>query len=448
MGYTLEKLEGNKIKLTFDVPADTFEAAVQKAYLANRGSIALPGFRKGKAPRKLIESMYGAEIFYEDALETVFADVYPEAVQAEKILPVGRPDVNVETIEKGKNVSLSCEVYVYPEVKLGKCEGVDVARKIRKVTDDEVANEIERERKRVARSVEVTDRALEDGDTAELDYSGSVDGVKFEGGTAEHQSLKIGSGSFIPGFEEQMVGMAIGEERDLNVKFPDEYHSEELAGKDAVFHVKLHAITREELPEADDDFASEVSDFDTFAEYEASVREKLQAAYDERATEEAKQSLVEAVVENAEMDVPPPMVEDKLDEMINNMSWRMERQGFSLEQFLSLMGQTEAQMRDRYRDEALNNVKSELVIAQIIKEREITADDADVDKLLETYTRDMGQTLEQLKSSLGEEQLEYFKQRANEMKALDWLWDSANVTDEDAVVEEEPAAEETSSEEE
>lgn len=436
MGYTLEKLEGNKVKFTFDIPSADFDAAVQKAYLANRGSISIPGFRKGKAPRRLIESMYGEDVFYEEAVEKLFTNLYPEAVEAEKILPVSRPDVNVGDIKKGEDVQLICEAYVYPEVKLGKCEGVEIKRAVRTVGDDEVQHEIEHERKRVARSVDVTDRALQDGDTAELDYSGSVDGVKFEGGTAEHQTLVIGSNSFIPGFEEQMIGLGIGEERDLNVKFPDEYHSEELKGKDAVFHVKLHGITREELPEADDDFASEVSDFDTYAEYEADVRKKLQDAADERATEAAKQSLVQAVVDNAEMEVPPPMVDEKLDEMMRNMSWRMQRQGFSMEQYLKMLGQTEAQMREMYRSEALNNVKTELVIEQFIKEREIEADDSDVDALIESYASGAGQTAEQIKSSFGEEQMEYFKRHAKETKALDMLWNAAVVTDEEASADE------------
>jgi len=248
MEHTVEKLSGNKVKITFTAPAADFEAAVQTAYLKMRGQINVPGFRKGKAPRRLIESMFGSAVFYDEALEALFPEAYMEAVRENDLKPVSRPEVDVETIEKGKDVVFTCEVYVMPEVKLGEYKGLEITKHIHPVTDEQIDARLEQERKRVARSVDVTDRALENGDKAELDYSGSVDGVKFDGGTAEHQTLVIGSGSFIPGFEEQMVGMQIGEERDLNVTFPEKYHSDELAGKDAVFHVKLHAITRKNCP--------------------------------------------------------------------------------------------------------------------------------------------------------------------------------------------------------
>lgn len=440
MEHTVEKLSGNKVKISFKAPADEFEQAINKAYLKMRSQIGVPGFRKGKAPRKLIERMYGAGVFYEDALEILFPDAYMTAVKENDLQPVGRPELDVDEMESGKDLAFSCEVFVMPEVTLGAYKDVEIARKVRKVTAEEVDAQLEQERKRVARSVDVTDRGLENGDKAELDYSGSVDGEKFDGGTAEHQTLAIGSGSFIPGFEEQMIGMTVGQERDLNVKFPEEYHAESLQGKDAVFHVKLHAITREELPELDDEFAAEVSDFDTLAEYRADVEKKLQETSDAQAEEAARQSLVETVVGNAEIDVPAPMVEEKLDEMIQQMNWRMQQQGFSMEQYLSILGQTEAQMRDMYRAEALSNVKSELVIDEIIKAEGIEADDADVDKLLESYAGAMGENLDQLKSSFSEEQLAYFKHRACITKALDMLWASAKVSDEEVKPEDKSEA--------
>ena len=255
--------------------------------------------------------------------------------------------------------------------------------------------------------------------------------MKFDGGTAEHQTLVIGSNTFIPGFEEQMVGMQIGEERDLNVKFPETYHAENLKGKDAVFHVKLHAITREELPELDDDFAAEVSDFDTMKEYRDSVEKTLQEAADIQADEAAKSAMVEKAVSNAEIDVPAPMVEEKLDEMMQQMNWRMQQQGFTMEQYMKILGQSEAQMRDMYRGEAESNVRSELVMEEIIKAENIEADEADVEKLLEGYTAAMGQTVEQLKSTFSAEQLDYFKHRAQINKAIDLMWKSAKVTDEE-----------------
>ena len=433
MEHTIEKLSGNKVKIAFKVPAADFEQAIEKAYLKLRGQIAVPGFRKGKAPRRLIEKMYGAAIFYEDALDVVFPDAYMSAITANELKPVSQPSLtDIAVMEAGKDLEFTCEVYVMPEVKLGEYKGIEVVRKANKVTDEAIDARIEQERKRVARSVEVTDRALENGDNAELDYSGSVDGVKFEGGTAEHQHLVIGSGSFIPGFEEQMVGMTIGEERDLNVKFPEQYHSEDLKGKDAVFHVKLHAITREELPELDDEFAAEVSDFDTLAEYRADVAKKLEEAAKAQAEETARQSMIDTVIANAEIELPAPMIESKLDDMMQEMNWRMQQQGFSMEQYLQMLGQTEAQMRDMYRSQAEIDLKGEMVIDEIIKAEGVEADEADVDKLLGSYASAMNQTIDQLKEQFSAEQMDYFKHRAQVSKTLDMLWENAKVTDEEA----------------
>lgn len=430
MEHTVEKLSGNKVKISFKAPAATFEEAVEKAYLKERGRINVPGFRKGKAPRKLIERMYGDQIFYDEALEEIFPEAYMDAVQQNDLHPVSRPDVDVQKMEKGEDVEFSCEVYVQPEVKLGDYRGVEVKRVTRTVTDEEVDARIAQEQKRVARSIEVTDRAVENGDDVNLDYSGSVDGVLFEGGTAQGQHLVIGSHSFIPGFEEQMVGLTIGEEKDLNVKFPDEYHAEELKGKDAVFHVKVNSITREELPALDDDFASEVSDFDTFDAYREDLRKKMQETADAQSTEAAKQSLVNAVVEKAEVDIPDPMVDEKLDEMMQQMDWRMQQQGFNLKKYAELTGQSEDQMREMYRGEALTNVKSELVLDEIVKTENVEEDEKDVDSMLTEYASAMNQTLDQLKDSLNESQKAYFAHRSKVNKVLDMLWDTAKVTDE------------------
>ena len=432
MEYTVEKLSGNKVKISFKALAADFEAALEKAYLKKRGSINVPGFRKGKAPRKLIERMYGDMIFYDDALELLFPDAYMEAVQKEDLHPVSQPELSVDSIEKGKDVAFSCEVFVQPEVKLGAYKGLDVTRTIREVAQSEIDERLKQEQKRVARSVDITDRPVENGDEVNLDYSGSVDGVKFEGGTAQDQKLLIGSNSFIPGFEEQMIGLAIGEEKDLNVTFPEEYHAENLKGKAAVFHVKVNAITREELPEIDDDFASEVSDFDTLAAYTADVKEKLQATADAKATEEAKQSMIQKVVDAAETDIPAPMVEEKLSDILNEMNWRMQQQGFDIKRYMQLTGQTEEQMRDMYREEARNNLKTELVIEEIIKAENVEADDKDTDAMLEEYAKATGKTLENIKTDFSEAQIAYFQHRSKINKVLDMLWDSAKVTDEKA----------------
>ena len=432
MEYTVEKLSGNKVKISFQAPVADFEAAVDKAYLKNRGSINVPGFRKGKAPRKLIERMYGDMIFYDDALELLFPDAYMNAVQKEDLHPVSQPELDVEKVEKGKPVAFSCEFYVQPEVKLGEYKGLNVTRKIREIAQSEVDERLKQEQKRVARSVEVTDRAVETGDEVNLDYSGTVDGVKFDGGTAQDQKLVIGSNSFIPVFEEQMIGLKIGEEKDLNVKFPEEYHAENLKGKDAVFHVKVIAISHEELPELDDDFASEVSDFDTLAAYSADVKAKLQATADAQATEAAKQSLVQKVVDAVELDIPAPMVEEKLNDILSEMDWRLKKQGLDIKMYMQFTGQTEEQMRDTYRVEAANNIKTELVIEEIIKAENVEADEKDSDAMLEEYAKSVGKTLEKLKADFTEAQLAYFQHRSKINKVLDMLWDSAKVTDDQA----------------
>ena len=440
MEHKVEKISGNKVKINFSVAADVFEEAVNKAYKHMRGQINVPGFRKGKAPRKIIESMYGSGIFYEEALESVFPEAYMTAVRENDLTPVGRPDVDVDQMEIGKDLLFSCEVFVMPEVTLGDYKGVSVTRKVREISDEQVNEKLATEQKRVARTMEVVDRPLQNGDKAELDYSGSVDGNLFDGGTAEHQSLVIGSNSFIPGFEEQMIGMQIGEERDLNVKFPEQYHSEELKGKDAVFHVKLHAISCEELPEIDDEFAREVSEFDTLEEYKNSIKADMKKRADEQSEDMAKQNMLDIIVENAELDVPAPMVEDKLDEMVQQMSYRMQQQGFSMEQYMQMLGQSKAQIRDMYREEAKKSLETELVIQEIITKENIEASDEEGDKLIGDYAVAMGQTVEKIKESLSEGQLEYFKERAKVNKVMDMLWENAVVTDAEETVEETPEA--------
>ena len=427
MEHTVEKISGNKVKISFKVAAERFEEAIEKAYLKMRGRINVPGFRKGKAPRKLIERMYGDMIFYDDALEIIFPDAYMTAINENDLKPVGRPELDVQEMEKGKDLAFTCEVFVHPDVKLGDLKGIEVTQVTREVSDDEVDAQIAQEQKRMARSVEISDRAVESGDLVNLDYSGSVDGVKFDGGTAEGQQLLIGSGSFIPGFEEQMIGMEIGSEGDLTVTFPEKYHSDELAGKEAVFHVKVNGISREELPELDDEFASEVSDFDTLQEYKADIKAKLQKVADEQSVDAAKQSLVEKVVELSEIDIPDPMVEEKLDDMMEQMAWRMQQQGFTMKQYQEITGQTDEQMRDMYREEAKNSLKSEMVLDEIVKTENLEADEAEVDKMLGDYGASMGQTVEQLKDMLTDAQKGYFTHRAKVQKALAMLWENAKV---------------------
>ena len=430
MQYSMEKLTGNKVKLSFTLPALDFEEAVQKAYIKYRGRFQVQGFRKGKAPRKLIERMYGETVFHDDALEILFPDAYIEAVEKEDLHPVDRPKVDVETMEKGQDVKFSCEVYVYPEIKLGDYKGVEITRTLHTVTKEELDARLLQEQKQMARAVEITDRTVEDGDEVNLDYSCSVDGVKFNGGTAEGQKLVIGSKSFIPGFEDQLIGMNIGEEKDITVTFPKDYQADELKGKDAVFHVKINAISREELPELDDEFAADVSEFETLKEYKDDLQKKLQETADEQATTQARQALVKKIVEASEIDIPDPMVEDKLDDQLRDMDRRMQQQGLNMKKYLELTGQNEAQMRDMYRAEARNDLKTEMVVAEIIKAENIEADPEKVDELLSEFTAAMGKTLEEIKQDLNESQMGYFENRVKTTAALDLLWDSAVVKDE------------------
>jgi trigger factor len=430
MQYSVEKLSGNKIKLLFTVPPSAFEEAAQKAYIKFRGRFQVQGFRKGKAPRKLIERYYGDTVFYDDALEILFPDAYIEAVEKENLHPVSHPHINVETIEKSQDVKFSCEVFVYPEIKLGEYKGVTVTRTPHAVTKEELDARLLKEQKQLARSVQITDRAARDGDEVTLDYSGSVDGIKFNGGTAENHKLVIGSKSFIPGFEEQLIGMNAGDEKDITVTFPADYHTDDLKGKEAVFHVKIHVIAHEELPELSDEFAADVSEFETLKDYTADLQKKMQETADEQATAQARQALVQKVVESTEIDIPEPMVEEKLDDQLKEMDWRMQQQGLTIKKYLELTGQTEAQMRDMYRSEARNNLKTELVIAEIIKLENIEATSEKMDEFLTDYATAMGKTLEDLRKDLNSNQLAYFENRAKTTAAFDLLWKSAMVTDE------------------
>ncbi len=438
MQYSVEKLPGNKVKISFTAPPEAFEEAAQKAYIKYRGRFQVQGFRKGKAPRKLIERLYGETVFHDDALEILFPDAYIEAVDKEDLHPVDRPKVDVEAMEKGQDVKFSCEVFVYPEIKLGGYKGVEITRTPHTVTKEELDARLKQEQKQMARSLEVTGRSVEDGDEVNLDYSGSVDGVKFNGGTAEGQKLVIGSKSFIPGFEDQLIGMNIGEEKDITVTFPAEYQAEDLKGKEAVFHVKINAISREELPELDDEFAADVSEFETLKDYTADLQKKMQDAADEQATSMARQALVQKIVEAAEIDIPDPMVEDKLDEQLRDMDRRMQQQGLNMKRYLELTGQTEAQTRDMYRQDARNNLKTEMVLAEIIKAEAVEANPEKVDEMLSEFTEAMGKTLDEFKKELNENQMSYFEDRAKTVAVLDLLWDSAVVKDE-AETKAEPA---------
>ena len=429
MSHTYEKLSSNKAKLTIVVPAEQFDEAMNKAYLKMRGRINVPGFRKGKAPRKLIETMYGEGVFYDDALDIIFPEVYPAAIEAEGLKPVDRPEVNVEEIGQGKDLKFTCEVFVRPDVELGQYKGLEVEVEQQVVTDEMIDTRIKQDQQKASRTVDVEDRPVATGDTVKLDYAGTVDGVAFEGGTAQDQTLVIGSNTFIPGFEDQMIGMSIGEEKDLNVTFPEQYHAENLAGKAAVFHVKVNGITVTEMPELDDDFAADVSDFTTFAEYRESIVKELNdraARNNEVAVENA---LVEKAVENATIDVPEAMITEQTEYILREMEMRMMYQGLRMQDYLKYTGQTKEQLQDAYRGEGEKRVRIELTLEAIRKAEGIEPTEEEINAQIAEQAERMGQKVEDFEKTLTAEQRGYLADQAAVQKVVNLLKADAKVTE-------------------
>ena len=425
MSTTVEKISSNKVKLSFDVESAKFDEAMNKAYIKVRGQVNIPGFRKGKAPRKLIENMYGEGVFYDDAFELVFDEVYGPAVEENKLEVVDRPEIEIQQIGAGKNLQFTCEVFVKPDVTLGEYKGVSVKKTVTEVTDAQVDAKVEEERKKQATEVAVEDRAVAEGDTVNLDYAGTVDGVAFAGGTAEGQTLKIGSHTFIPGFEEQMVGMNIGEEKDLDVTFPEEYHAKELAGKKAVFHVKVNGITETQLPALDDDFAKDISEFDTLEEYKADIRAKLEAQAAERDQNAFTNAVIEKVIANATVEIPEAMIERQIDSMMRDFEYRLASQGLKLADFMKYTGQDEKAFRANYRDQAEKSVRAHLVLEAVEKAEAIDATEEQIDAQIAQFAPQAGKSVEELKATLTEADREDFKADAIRDNAIKFLCDNA-----------------------
>ena len=427
MSTTVEKIASNKVKLSFDIDSAKFDEAMGKAYLKVRNQVTIPGFRKGKAPRKMIENMYGEGVFYDEAFELIFDEVYGPAVDENKIEVVDRPEIEIQEIGAGKNLKFTCEVFVKPDVTLGEYKGVSVKKETTVVTDVEVDARVEEERNKQATETEVEGRAVIEGDTVNLDYAGTVDGVAFAGGTAQDQTLKIGSGSFIPGFEEQMIGMNIGEEKDLQVTFPEKYHAEELAGKAAVFHVKVNSITETQLPALDDDFAKDISEFDTLDEYKADIRAKLEAQAAERDNNNFTNAVIEKVLENATVEIPEAMIERQIDSMMRDFEYRLMGNGLKLDDFLKYTGSDMKAFRENYRGQAEKSVKAHLVLEAIEKAEAIDATQEQIDKQLEAFAAQTGKTVEEFKASLSESDIEYFKADAIRDNCVKFLADNAKI---------------------
>lgn len=432
---TLEKLDNNKVKLTIHVGQDSFEEGMQKSYLKNRKSISIPGFRKGKVPRKVMEQYFGESILYEDAINEVFPPAYDQAVKETGIEPVDRPELDIVQIGSGQDFIFTAEVTVKPEVELGQYKGLEVDRVEYIVTDEEVEERIKQTLEQNARWVSVEDRPVKTGDRVILDYSGSIDGELFEGGTAEKQNLEIGSGHFIPGFEEQMVGMELGEEKDLKVTFPEEYHAEELKGKEATFHVKLHEIKEKELPDLDDEFAKDVSEFDTLDEYRADIKQKLEKNAEERSNTELKNNLIDLAVNNAKVDIPDVMVDFELDNMLRDIDNQLRYNGLNIESYLKIANTSIDDFRAQYKDDAYNRVKTQLVIEAIGKAENIEVSKEDYEKQYELLAKQYNQEVETIKKSL-QGGLEHLENSIIAEKTIELLVDEAKVTVKEAPVKE------------
>lgn len=423
---TMEKLEGSKVKLTIEVSAEQFEAATQKAYQKAGKRFNVPGFRKGKAPRKVIENMYGPLAFFDDAFDIVYPEAYQAAIAEQGVEPVDRPDVSIETLPEGETpLVFSLVVAVKPEVELGAYKGIEVEKRAYNVTDDEVDAAIAQLQEGVARMVDV-DRPVENGDTVNLDYSGSVDGVKFDGGTAQDQTLTIGSGQFIPGFEEQMVGMAVGEEKDIEVTFPEEYHAENLAGKKAVFAVKVNGIQVKELPTLDDEFAKDVSEYDTLEALRDAKRQELLEQAEKNAKIQKENDVVRKAVENATVEVPDAMVERQIDSFLQDMGYRLQMQGISLEDYLKYTNAEISALRDQYRADAALRVKSQLVLEAISKAEAIEATPEEIGDKVAEYAKQFGNmTVEDFEKNLQADDRQYFADQVVVEKTLALLVENA-----------------------
>ncbi|MBQ6645211.1 MAG: trigger factor [Clostridia bacterium] len=424
MSCTYEKLSSNKAKLSFCVSAEDFENAIVKAYRKNVSRINIPGFRKGKAPRHVIEMQYGKGVFYEDALDELFPDLYSEAVKENKLEVVDRPELDVEQMESGKELKFSVEVYVKPDVELGDYTNIEAKKEVAEVTDDDVTAEIERARERNARFIDVTDRPAKLDDEVNIDYAGFDGDNQFEGGTAKGQNLTLGSGTFIPGFEEQLVGASVGDDVDVNVTFPEEYHEKSLAGKPVVFHVKVNSIKEKELPELNDDFANDMS-FDTLDEYKADVRAKLEKDAEEKAESAFENEVLEKVIESCKIDIPDGMINAEVDDMLRDMEMRLSMQGLKFSDYIKYTGQTEQQLRDMYKPQATERVKGQLVLEAIKNKENIEATDEEVDAEIVKAAEQRKKSLEDYKAQMSDNSKEYFKSMTTMKKVIEFLKSNA-----------------------
>ena len=429
MSLQVEKLEKNTAKLTVEVPAEQFAAAIQNAYKKNKGRFNIPGFRKGKAPFEMIKKMYGVGVFYEDAVNEVIDATYPKAAEESGLEIVSRPSISVDELEDGKPVVYSAVVAVKPEVTLGEYKGVEVQRVKADVLDEDIESEINSVREKNSRLITVEDRGVEDKDHVTIDFDGYVDGKRFDGGKSEDYPLVIGSHTFIDTFEEQLIGKKTGEECEVNVTFPENYHVEDLKGKPAVFKVTIKEIQRKELPEVNDEFASEVSDFDTLEEYKKDLREKLSKEKQRAAATENENRVVDKVVENASMEIPDQMVEEQVNAMVNDYARRLESQGLSFKQYLEYTGLTVEKIGEQMKPQAVKRIETRLVLEAVVKAENIQASDDAVEEQIKKMADAYKMEAEQVKNMLGEEQIAQMKEDLAVQEAIDFLVAEAELVD-------------------
>ncbi len=425
MSNQVERLEHNMVKITVTVPAADFDKARTQAYNRQKKSIAIQGFRKGHAPQQIVEKMYGPEIFYEDAANICINNTYSEEAQSTGLEFTSRPSFDVDQMEKGKDFIYTAEVAVRPEVKLGEYKGIEVKKQEVSVSDEEVEAELKKEQEKNSRLVEVTDRAVEDGDTLTLDYSGSVDGVQFDGGTAENQTLVIGSNTFIPGFEEQLIGAQVEEEKDVNVTFPAEYHAADLAGKEAVFKCTVHKIQKKELPELNDEFAQDASEFDTLDAYKEDLKKNLLAKKEEEAQNQKENEAVDKLVAASEMDIPEAMVQSQAEQMFNDFAQRLQSQGIPMEMYLQYQGGSADKMIADMKPQALKQIQSRLVLEEVVKAENIEITDEKFDAELQKIADQYKMKVEDLKKSVGEFEKEQMTKDMAVQEAVTLIADNA-----------------------
>ena len=420
MNCKVEKTKNaNEVKLEITVEAEKFENAMKKVYFKNAKYFNIPGFRKGKAPMNIVEKYYGDQIFYEDAFNEIATEAYEEALKENKIEVVSRPEVDIKQMEKGKDVIFTAVVQTKPEVELGKYKGIELEKIEYKVDDHDIEHELGHMQEHNSRLITIDDRAVEKGDIATIDFEGFVDGKAFEGGKAEGHELEIGSGAFIPGFEDQIEGMNIDEEREIKVTFPKEYFSKDLAGKEATFKVKLHEIKKKELPELDDEFAKDVSEFDTLEELKASIREKIEKNNKQKEKYETENLAIKAVSEDAKIEIPSGMIDFEIENMMKDFEQRLAYQGLNMEQYLKMSGRTEEEIKKEYEPQAIEAIKSRLVLEAIKKAEKIEATEKEIEEKIEEMAKNYGKSADELKEN--ENLKNYIKEGIETEKAIEFI---------------------------